>query len=637
MGSSGIPADPRFLHWSKDRKYEYAGRLVVWENWSASKAAAEVGISRGRLGDWLNAGNRDRLEGEVSDRGNEDLSPGSESPSSGDRPSGGRDQAQPPPPLQVSRRLPGPDEFYEYYFGHWVCPDCEVHHPDPEFHREIRRAIREPDARRVSILMPPYHSKSTEVSVKDTIYDIVENPNSRTIIVSKSLDMAKTFLVSIKELLTNRDLYLPGRNLIDDWGPFAPNGQTGWSTTQLYVQGRTTHEKDPTVQVLGVGQQIYGRRADKIKFDDVATLENNRNPHRVAEMVEWTDKEVLSRIGKNGLFVDVGTRVAPGDFHEVLAKREGYTVLRYPAIIDEAEKIMLWGDHFDYNDAALRRGEMSDRDWMMVYQQLSVGGVSQDFTPEALENAKDHRRGLGHYESDWVLVAGLDLAGGTKDSGYTAGILIGIDLETQRRYLIDAFNRKSMRPSQLHDQMLDWADRYPLSEWRVEKNGLQSQIVQYNDTLVQELAKSGVRVVPHHTGGNKWDAEFGVASMGPLFSTGLINIPWADQAARSLFHPLVEQLLQFPYGAVSDLVMALWFADLASRDNVRRKRMPMFQDRRVPERIGRRRRIYRRDSGQVTRVTQSSMQRAMLGNHGDGRPLVQPAESDPRRIDPDSL
>jgi len=287
-----IPADPAVRSWSTERRYEYAGRLHVLEGWTQKRAAEECGISRPRLTEWLKE-NRARIEGL-----------GADAPLVSPRVA----------PIIETRRIPPPDEFYEYYFGHWVCPDCKVHHPDPDFHKEMRRAVRG-DAQRVLINLPPYHSKSTEISVKDTIYEIVSNPNSRTILVSKSEQMAKTFLVSIKELLTNHDLYLPGRDLIDDWGPFAPNGQRqeGWTTTSIFVQGRVTPEKDATVQVLGVGSAIYGRRADTIKFDDIATLENQRNPQRVLEMLEWIDKEALSRIGRTSRAIFVGTRVAPGD------------------------------------------------------------------------------------------------------------------------------------------------------------------------------------------------------------------------------------------------------------------------------------------------------------------------------------
>ena len=413
--------------------------------------------------------------------------------------------------------------------------------------------------------MPPYHSKSTLVTVWHTVYDICRDPNLRTLLVSKSLPFARTFMHSIHEMLSNPELYADGPNLIDDWGPFRPDGQSVWSSENIYVAGRTTAEKDPTVAVLGVGQQIYGRRADVIKFDDVATLDNQRNPDRVAGMLEWFDKEALSRIGKTGRAIWIGTRVSGGDVYSQLGTRPGYKVLRYPCITDDETETTLWGEHFPYSQALIHRSEMRPADFQLVYQQVDIPGAGASFTQDMLDMCKDTSRVRGHYQDGWRLFAGLDPAGANKGSGFTAFTLIGLDPATGKRYLVDSIAVKSMKAPQMKDQILEWTDRYPLYEWRVESNGVQSQIVQYDMELVQHLAKRGVRVVPHHTHGNKWDPQFGVESLAPIMETGLFSIPWANAPTQQQFQPLMEELIAFPMGAVSDRVMSLWFADLGAR------------------------------------------------------------------------
>ncbi|HYF46829.1 MAG TPA: hypothetical protein VD926_11505, partial [Acidimicrobiales bacterium] len=169
--------------------------------------------------------------------------------------------------------------------------------------------------------------------------------------------------------------------------------------------------------------------------------------------------------------------------------------------------------------------------------------------------------------------------------------LVGIDLQTGRRYLIDQVAVKSMKSWQMKETMLDWSNRYPIFEWRVESNGVQSQLVQYNRELVAELANRGIRVTPHFTFGNKWDPTFGVETMAPLFHADLVSIPWAGTQAHAAFQPFIEQLIQFPMGAVSDRVMSWWFAELGCRQYLERGHLPMFSDRRVPKRVAARRRI----------------------------------------------
>ena len=617
-------ADPTFApakRWTRERRFAEAVKKVVEDDWSQARAAEYYGVSRPRLNEKV----KRHREGE-------DLAEKVGA------------AAVSPLGLQERKRVPKTiGEFDDYYFGHWICPDCGVHHPRPGFHDEIWDACYSGD-KRVLINMPPYHSKSTNITVKGTVFDIAQDPNTRVLIVSKSLSFARTFLVSISDLLTNHDLYLPGRDLIDDVGGFKPTSDAIWNQNSIYVAGRTTAEKDPTVQVLGLSGQIYGRRALKIVFDDCATLENMRNPDRVREHLEWIDKEALSRIGRNGVAIFVGTRVNHGDIYLPLGNRAGYRVLRYSCILDEAGELTLWPDHFPFDAAASKRAEMTDADWQLVYQNVDVPGLSASFTTDAIDACKDEGRIAGHYLPEWRLIAGLDLAGGNRDSGYTAGALIGIDLRTGNRFLVDLFNAKSMRAPQLRDQIFEWCERYPIYEWRVENNGLQSQLVQYNEEIIRELAKRGIRVTPHNTHTNKWDAEFGVESMAPLFNTGMVSIPWGNVPTRQKYQQLIDQLVVFPMGAVTDVVMSHWFADLGCRDIVRRAHLPMFSDRmKVPERIKRRRVVVDFATDSVQRVplyeqaprlasspSLRQFRRRVVGHPGDGRDFEPATPPEPK-------
>lgn len=609
---STFKGEKRYATWSTSRRYKGAIEKVQREGWSQAEAAKRFGITRGRLNEKL----RDLKKAEAQRVADVEA---------------GRERARnmalnqdlagtilagavSPLGLQEKRRVGTFEEFDQHYWGQWVCPDCQEHHATPYFHSQIVEAL-EGENPRVLVNLPPYHAKSTLVTVKHTVYQIVKDPNHRTIIISKSLPFARTFLHSIGQLLSNPELY-PGANLIQDWGPFVPDDGI-WNTEQIYVAGRVTAEKDPTVQVLGALGQIYGRRADTIKCDDIATLENQRNPARVQQMLEWLDKEVSSRIGRRGKLIYVGTRVHPGDVYSWLKDRPGYIVLRYPLVLDDANEQTLWPDHFTYDMALAKKSEMKEADFQLVYQNIDIPGLGASFTSEMLDACKDKDRVNGHYESQWRLLAGLDLAGGSAGSGYTAGVLVGIDLRTGHRYLVDHFNVKSMRAPALKEQIFDWTDRYPIYEWRVENNGLQANLVQYNEEIIRVLAQRGVRVQGHNTHNNKWDADFGVESMAPLYQQGMVSIPWGNAPTARHWQQLVDQLVAFPMGMVSDLVMASWFADLGCRDLTRRAHLPMFNERmHVPERIRRQRKVIDFASRTVRPVHEWEQNGATVGGIG---------------------
>lgn len=586
---------------SKARRFELAVSKVLDDGWSQIETANHYGVSRPRL--------NLKCQEERSRRDASEPT-GSAEPEVHAR-------------RELAHLLDDFPAFDDYYWGNWICPDCEVHHERPDFHVEINDAITSLD-RRVVINLPPYHAKSTLVTVKYVVWRIVRDPNIRVIIVGKSGPKAKTFLYSIKELLTNQELYEEGRNLIEDWGPFRdPDDRFQiWSTTQIYVAQRNSPEKDPTVQVLGVEGDIFGRRAELIVCDDVADHENQQNPDRVASMLSWLDKEVASRVGKRGKLVYVGTRVHAGDIYSYLIKRDGYRVLRYPAILSDEEHRVLWPVHMPYEYLSMLRSEMLDADWQLVYQNIDQPGLSASFTQEILDGSKNDLRLIREYDPHWRLIAGLDLAGGTRDSGYTAGVLLGVDLRTGKRYLIDLFNQKSMRAPLIKQKILEWSANYPIYEWRVENNAVQSQLVQYNEEIIRPLAAQGIRVVGHNTNSNKWDAQFGVESIAPVMSGGLFELPWGNGPTRQEVQPLIDQLLQFPMGAVNDLGMALWFADIGVRDILRRSHLPYFDERvtnRWPRRILKQRRVIDFFSGEIRPVPLSDQARPIMADHPGAR------------------
>ena len=100
---------------------------------------------------------------------------------------------------------------------------------------------------RILINVPPEHAKSTTLTINYVLYQIVTNPNSRVIIVSKTQGMARKFLGAIKTRLSHPAF-------IKLQTAFGPNGgykadATQWSADMIYLgTGRDSGEKDPTVQ-----------------------------------------------------------------------------------------------------------------------------------------------------------------------------------------------------------------------------------------------------------------------------------------------------------------------------------------------------------------------------------------------------
>lgn len=605
MASTDLKQLTKFKNKTPAQRMKAAVEMVLAGEHNISEAAALVGVNRSRLS--VNCKNaRLRIE-EQQRRAKETMEERVNAPTLA--PGEVREPATEPgvnvvPAVRVegeTRRVPPFQEFDRIYFGQQTCFDCGTTHVVPPFQVEMMEKITDPAIKRLLINVPPGFGKSSTGTVKSTVYELCRDPNSLTAIVSKSEKLAGKFLYLIGKYLTEPSMYEGAeRNLIEDFGPFK-TGSEPWSGKQIYV-GRQSAEKDPSVSAYGVGGHIYGIRAHRMIMDDVADLENQANVDRVTEMLKWCTQEAGSRVGRHGKLIFIGTRVNAGDIYSQLQALPGYHVIRYSCIADEEEKRTLWPEHFPFESADLQRSSMTSDQWQLVYQNVDTPGFGASFPPEVVAGVRDLERSFGQYDSNWALVAGLDLAGAGAQSGYTAMVMLGLDLMSGKVHLVDYINVKQMKAPQLKEQIVDWAEKYPqLRELRVEVNGLQAQIVQYDQEIMQRLTMKGVRVVPHITSHrNKWDPQFGVESMAPVFYNKQITTPAATVGDRNRLRVWEEQFTGFPMARHSDLVMASWFAHLGVRELQQRSIAPLFDPRtKVPQRIAKRRAVFDFSEGKI--------------------------------------
>jgi hypothetical protein len=514
---------------------------------------------------------------------------------------GGPTQEVPPFP-EFSKKYLGTEVFTHQ--RHWI--DLLEGRVPQEVHPSI---IYEPGAPDLLIVnTPPEHAKSTTITVNYAVYRICQNPNIRIMIVSKTQAMAQKFLLSIKNRLTHpryQDLHLA----FGPAGGFEKNSDS-WKQDLIYLSAdaRDSGEKDPTVQAIGIRGHIYGSRADLIIMDDCV---DHTNAHEYEKQIDWIQSEVMSRIDNDGgKLLVVGTRLRPKDLYSELRDPMRYpdetspwTYFAQPAVLEFADNskdwVTLWAktnmppvsgkgipdenglyDKWTGEALSKKRGRMSPNLWAMVYQQQQVHEDSA-FPSDAVKGVINAGRNIGRIPKGMpnvrpqgmdglIVVAGFDPAG----SGYSAAVAIGLDISTQKRYLLDVSNVAGMLPDEIRGLIKDWTDKYNISEWRIEKNAFQTMLTQ--DREVREyLSSRGAVLREHHTGQNKWDTDFGVASLTTLFhgyeeGNALIEFPstHASEGLKALIEQLVTWYPDSPKSQKKDCVMAFWFAELACRDRL---------------------------------------------------------------------
>jgi hypothetical protein len=462
------------------------------------------------------------------------------------------------------------------------------------------------DPHRLLVNVPPEHAKSTVITVNYSTYRIALNPNVRIIVVSKTLVKAREFVYAIKQRLSH-PRWLKLQTTFGPEGGWKEDSDT-WRVDTVYLgsDARNSSEKDPTIQALGMGGQIYGARADLIILDDCITT---ANAHEYEKQINWLQKEVITRLGKNGKLLVVGTRIAPTDFYKELRDprhwsggKSPFTYMGMPAVLKYAEKPEDWetlwpksdvpwdgdddtpdadGLYPKWDGRALyrRRGEVTPSTWALVYQQEDVTEDSI-FPAELVQGSINgmRKRGplrpgaAGHpTEIEGYTVVGFDPAMG---AGRAAFVAMTYNRHDNKIYVLDVLDMAEPTPQKIRQAIEEFVQKYRPQELRVEINAHQKAYALDSD-LQQWLATYGVRLNAHFTGKNKWDTNFGVAGMSTLFGTTLngrfqkdniIELPSTEGSEG--VKALVQQLMTWKPDTrgKTDCVMALWFGVLRCRE-----------------------------------------------------------------------
>lgn len=511
------------------------------------------------------------------------------------------------------------EQFVEHYGGFTLA----------EHQRRIADAVQDPRAKQVLILGHPESGKSTIISLWYVLYRIAQNPDIRIAVVSKSTPKAKDLLRRIKRYLSEPHLYddTPG-NLVADFGGFQPiHGELEWSSDQIFIRQRRSGERDPTVQALGIGKQIYGARLDLLILDDSLVLDNQRTELQREHIDIWFTGEARSRAQK-GQTVICGTRLFPldlyGQWRKALSGHPLFREVIIPAILDEwtDDERASWPEYWTldgYNlitelddgteiitgyQPGLRdiRSEVmakSEDSWKLVYQQENVDQSSMIFREDHVQSAFDlgANRTRGQVFEDEVLILGVDPA----VTGRAASVVLAYNTETRVRTVIDLYVGENLGATGIRQKLVyQFLDKY-------KDHGFSTVVIEVNyaptlmgdEAFMSRVRSTGARMEPFKTTargkkkGSKWDDEYGVASMSALFGNGLIAFVGHNPDDHILLTPLVDDMLTFPYSEIQDALMALWFANSEVPQVIRRTppHEEMQRRRQVPPIIRNRRRV----------------------------------------------
>lgn len=481
--------------------------------------------------------------------------------------------------------------------------------------------------RRVLINVPPAHAKTFTVSIGYILWRLLQDKDMSCLVISKTQAFAAKVLYAIKQRLTSPQ-YAGLQLAFGPVGGFKDTAEQ-WSANKVYLWGdeRESGSKDPTLEAVGIGGQVYGNRAKLILVDDAIVMSNASDWER---QMDWLRQEVATRIGPDDQLAVVGTRVAPVDLYRELLNPEHYndgevpwTYLGMPAVLEYGAKPKDWRTLWPVSDQpfsdadqpfdgmnyhrwtgerlAKVRNEIGPRRWALVYLQQSV-------EEQAIFDAVCVRGSIEMGRQPGPLMPGVSagVPAGARPYvmlsidpamvGNTAFVVYAVDRGTGQRWVLDVKVITGPTPKQMREQIEDLVTRYSPSEVIVEANAYQLALVQ-DENINRFLASRGVVMKPHYThSGNKKDEKYGVASMSVLFGTttnagggskvthqgdNLLSLPATNHGPG--IKKLIDELLVWSpewksgKGPQQDCIMAMWFAETRAREIVNTSKRTAFQ------------------------------------------------------------
>jgi hypothetical protein len=511
---------------------------------------------------------------------------------------------------------------------------------------DVLRAIETTDREYVVINCPPGSGKSTLFTHDIACWLIARDRTIRIMIGSRTERQARMYVGRIKRSL-ERDAPLRADMdsveagvafdavacLQDDYGAFRPEGRSElWRAESLVVRqtdGVSLDDKEPTVSAWGMDSGFLGGRFDFVLWDDLIDKRNTRTVEAREALIEWFVTEAETRVEPGGAFILQGQRMSPTDLYRhcldavTIDETPKYRHIKYQAHDDERCKDEHGPEAKAWPDGCLLDPHRlpwrflqtvkanSPRTFDVQYQQNDGTGTGGLVLQEWIEGGTDQfgYPAPGCLDRDRGNVVPIHLVNNidawstiTVDPSPTEwwGVIWHVyDAPGETDHIISV-HRRRMGAEEFLSLDYDTGEFSGLLEdLRLESNRQGAPITHVifeinaaqrwfvTQPLVQKwMQVTGIVVVPHTTTINKQDPKFGVESIGDMFRQGRCRIPWGTPAARLTSNDLVKELVSYPEGDTSDLVMSMWFQTLGIR-NIYTPRQRRLYAREVPTWVSR--------------------------------------------------
>jgi hypothetical protein len=446
-----------------------------------------------------------------------------------------------------------PYAFSQYMATDFDCPLDKMH---KQWHEHIS------DNLFTVITSPKDHRKTTTISVERCLWELGKNRDLRIKIISHSDDLSCKILSEIKGHIAK-----DGGKYHDIFPDITDEGALLWSASKIQLGGSFAR-KDSSIEACGVLASATGGKADLVLFDDVVSFKNAiLNPSMRQQVIDaffgnWMD----IKSGPKARIIYVATPWHKDDLTAKLLKTPRFQSYKY--FIDE-NFTPVWPQRWP-KEALIQEFKFRGAVYFNpAFRGLMMSDFDKVFNKDILQRCCTPRANMPDIK-DLDKYIGVDLAIGTKKkSKYSVLFGLAYDEEKKIRYPVEIRRGKYSSPDTARE-LIDMYDEIQPQCAVVENNFYQQAIIDW----LEDMEGVDMNIEPFTTGSNqKKSLDFGVPAMATDFQNNRWVIPmeedeydWElEQGCGCNICNWVTELLQYPYGTYSDVVMASYLAVQGSK------------------------------------------------------------------------
>ena len=245
--------------------------------------------------------------------------------------------------------------FYLYYvINHFNKKIIKAPHIK-KLSRKLMRMYRG-DYRKLTVSMPPRHSKSSLITLAFPLWLICRDPTLNIMVINSTFTLSESFGIRIRDLFEVYGEQL-GLRVSDK------KHASGW----LMFEDLDGNLTGGSIRLIGIGGQITGFDADWIIVDDLVKGISDCTPTTLATTREYFDGVIMQRVEPHTRLIVLGTIWHSDDVLSYIRKEHGdeYELLAMPAYNRNDET--LWPNRYNLDFFKTREKEMGTRLFQALY------------------------------------------------------------------------------------------------------------------------------------------------------------------------------------------------------------------------------------------------------------------------------